>query len=358
MGLYHLLFLVSACALVLAEKKDAAGTQSDVCETVFCGAGRECSIMADGNPTCVCKKECPNHNHTVCGSDGRTYENHCLMHRAACLKGVKITKLHKGPCIEVKKEDKVEAVFKTSPLVCYQTERDALRQLLIDWFRGKVQEHGWFRRGKNYTEVIVENFRHCDSNKDDKLNAPEFVGCVEKNETISNTGMGNTAHIIRGLCVDALIVMSDHDSDWELDLKEFQECLDPNFEPPKKKCSLENQTYEDGAETKVDCNKCVCACGNWVCTASHCDKKVKSTYKNDNIFNEPLPDKEERKALLEGFLASDEVDLDKSLLEEIASHEMKAGKGFLQDAEAPKKRGHHKHGHGHKHHHHNKKKHS
>lgn len=36
-------------------------------------------------------------------------------------------------------------------------------------------------------------------------------------------------------------------------------------------CALEDETYADGAETEVDCNRCVCACGNWVCTAMTCD---------------------------------------------------------------------------------------
>lgn len=38
-------------------------------------------------------------------------------------------------------------------------------------------------------------------------------------------------------------------------------------------CALEDETYADGAETEVDCNRCVCACGNWVCTAMTCDGK-------------------------------------------------------------------------------------
>lgn len=36
-------------------------------------------------------------------------------------------------------------------------------------------------------------------------------------------------------------------------------------------CALEDETYEDGAETQVECNRCVCACGNWVCTAMTCE---------------------------------------------------------------------------------------
>lgn len=36
-------------------------------------------------------------------------------------------------------------------------------------------------------------------------------------------------------------------------------------------CALEDESYEDGAETQVNCNRCVCACGNWVCTAMTCE---------------------------------------------------------------------------------------
>lgn len=37
-----------------------------------------------------------------------------------------------------------------------------------------------------------------------------------------------------------------------------------------KECALEDEVFEDGAETQMECNKCVCACGNWVCTALAC----------------------------------------------------------------------------------------
>ena len=30
-------------------------------------------------------------------------------------------------------------------------------------------------------------------------------------------------------------------------------------------CALEDETYEDGAETQVECNRCVCACGELGC---------------------------------------------------------------------------------------------
>lgn len=44
----------------------------------------------------------------------------------------------------------------------------------------------------------------------------------------------------------------------------------PNTPLLPAECALEDETYEDGAETQVECNRCVCACGNWVCTAMTC----------------------------------------------------------------------------------------
>ena len=44
--------------------------------------------------------------------------------------------------------------------------------------------------------------------------------------------------------------------------------------PMPTECALEDETYADGAENEVDCNRCVCACGNWVCTAMTCDGEL------------------------------------------------------------------------------------
>lgn len=99
---------------------------------------------------------------------------------------------------------------------------------------------------------------------------------VEQNETainITTYADQENNKLLRGLCVDALIELSDENADWKLSFQEFLKCLNPTFNPPERKCALEDETYADGAETEVDCNRCVCACGNWVCTAMTCDGK-------------------------------------------------------------------------------------
>eukprot|EP00069_Balaena_mysticetus_P012293 bmy_21650T0 len=196
---------------------------------------------------------------------------------------------------------------------------------------------------------MAKNFDNGDS----RLDSSEFLKFVEQNETainITTYADQGSNKLLRGLCVDALIELSDENADWKLSFQEFLKCLNPAFNPPEKsmpnlrnregvtgpqpsiselrfrsknhrvdggvcsdmvplrdkqvssgkgvtctdysqdvlfhprpkllpvisgptECALEDETYADGAETEVDCNRCVCACGNWVCTAMTCDGK-------------------------------------------------------------------------------------
>ena len=46
---------------------------------------QNCSI---GIAVCICQRKCPERKHPVCGSDGVAYENHCELHREACIQGM------------------------------------------------------------------------------------------------------------------------------------------------------------------------------------------------------------------------------------------------------------------------------
>nr|6JZA_A Chain A, Follistatin-related protein 1 [Mus musculus] len=75
-------------------------SKSKICANVFCGAGRECAVTEKGEPTCLCIEQCKPHKRPVCGSNGKTYLNHCELHRDACLTGSKIQVDYDGHCKE------------------------------------------------------------------------------------------------------------------------------------------------------------------------------------------------------------------------------------------------------------------
>lgn len=71
---------------------------SDPCLVHYCPKGRECEVNPNTKlPECICQRSCDgenaptdsdpknNNNRPICGSDGMVYENHCELHRAACI---------------------------------------------------------------------------------------------------------------------------------------------------------------------------------------------------------------------------------------------------------------------------------
>ncbi|KPP64863.1 hypothetical protein Z043_116753 [Scleropages formosus] len=62
-------------------------------------ARRHCVIDPEsGLGACKCLDRCKPRYKPACGSDGALYENHCQLHRAACLKRQRITVLHNEDC--------------------------------------------------------------------------------------------------------------------------------------------------------------------------------------------------------------------------------------------------------------------
>ncbi|KAK3569416.1 hypothetical protein QTP86_029324, partial [Hemibagrus guttatus] len=309
---------------------------SKVCANVFCGAGRECAVTEKGEPTCLCIEQCKPHKRSVCGSNGKTYRNHCELHRDACLTGLKIQVAHDGHCrgatrghfmsffsplgdcitfvapykrhlsttsnsqtpnstmaktkelskdtrnktVDLHQAGKTESAIErktekvaASPVVCYVGDRNELRRRVIEWLQTEVVPDGWFNKGSNFTDILLKYFKNYD-NGDSQLDSAELLNFIQHNESaveLHSYAEEENNRLLRSLCVDALIELSDQNADWKLSFDEFLNCLRPGFNPPEKKCALEDETYEDGAETQVDCNLCVCACGNWVCTAMTCD---------------------------------------------------------------------------------------
>ncbi|XP_013364123.1 PREDICTED: follistatin-related protein 5 [Chinchilla lanigera] len=88
------------------------------CENKYCGLGRHCVISKETRQAeCACMDICRQHYKPVCGSDGEFYENHCEVHRAACLKRQKITIVHGEDCFFKGDNCKINAYSKMKSML-------------------------------------------------------------------------------------------------------------------------------------------------------------------------------------------------------------------------------------------------
>jgi len=268
-GRVILLFCFIALA-VGASVKDSKKNDELTCDMIFCGLGREC-VDSEGEPFCDCIQKCSYMEPPtpVCGSDDVTYQSECELHREACVMNKQIAVKTRMPC---KREESVGSPSVPKPVVCLEKDRNAIRDGLISWFKEEELEIKFEKM--SYKSILKQYFDIFDDDRDAHLDTMEFMKLLEVNETIteslSEDQMSNP--ILRGLCTDALIEITDEDSDFKLSFVEFHKSLDAEFHPPESHCMLEDVKYPDGAEVAMNCNTCKCACNHWVCTTIVCQE--------------------------------------------------------------------------------------
>ncbi|XP_075738837.1 agrin isoform X4 [Rhipicephalus microplus] len=70
----------------------------DPCRGVQCPASQVCQLDEQRNPICRCNGACPGDLRPVCGSDGRTYPNECLLRVEACRSRRPLRLVYAGAC--------------------------------------------------------------------------------------------------------------------------------------------------------------------------------------------------------------------------------------------------------------------
>ncbi|CAL1545990.1 unnamed protein product, partial [Lymnaea stagnalis] len=70
----------------------------DPCEGHVCDSPKVCQVNAQREPECRCSFHCSTEINLVCGSDGRSYSNQCLLRKQACKSRKDIRVLYIGKC--------------------------------------------------------------------------------------------------------------------------------------------------------------------------------------------------------------------------------------------------------------------
>ncbi|KAM3831090.1 follistatin-related protein 5 [Vipera latastei] len=143
------------------------------CENKYCGLGRHCVINREtGQAECACMEYCKSHYKPVCGSDGEFYENHCEVHRAACLKKEKITIVHNEDCF-----------FKGNN--CNSIDYNKMKNFLLD-----LQNRKYMQTKESITEdkmslkklLVDQMFKYYDSDNNGLIDSNELTQVIKQDE--------------------------------------------------------------------------------------------------------------------------------------------------------------------------------
>ncbi|XP_043559360.1 follistatin-related protein 5-like isoform X1 [Chiloscyllium plagiosum] len=135
------------------------------CEKNYCGRGQQCIISKETElPECVCIHQCKPNYIPVCGSDGKFYENHCELHRAACQQRKRIHIV-----------DNKECFFHGGQ--CKLADYSRLKSMLLDLqSRRYFQEENITMETTTLKRVLVENmFKYFDTSGDGLIDNSELA---------------------------------------------------------------------------------------------------------------------------------------------------------------------------------------
>ncbi|XP_007941942.1 follistatin-related protein 4 [Orycteropus afer afer] len=174
------------------------------CGKKFCSRGSRCVLNREtGEPECQCLDRCRPSYMPVCGSNGQFYENHCELHRAACLLKKKIVIVHSKDCFL--KGD-----------TCTMAEYTRLKNVLLalQTHLQPLQEGDNGQDQPSQKRLLVEFlFKDLDANDNGHLSSSELAQHKMKEQ--------DTDEDFLGCSLGDLLRFDDYNSDGFLTLHEF-----------------------------------------------------------------------------------------------------------------------------------------
>ncbi|CAK6446048.1 unnamed protein product [Pipistrellus nathusii] len=174
------------------------------CGEKLCGRGSRCALSREtGEPECRCLEACRPSYLPVCGSDGRFYENHCELHRAACLLGKRIAVARSKDC------------FLTGD-PCTMANYARLKNVLLalQTRRQPLPEGASPPDPASQKRLLVESlFKDLDADGDGHLSPSELAQHVLKERDLEESFLGCSP--------SDLLRFDDYNRDGWLTLREF-----------------------------------------------------------------------------------------------------------------------------------------
>ncbi|XP_016053048.1 PREDICTED: follistatin-related protein 4 [Miniopterus natalensis] len=174
------------------------------CGKKLCSRGSRCALSREtGEPECRCLEACKPSYVPVCGSDGRFYENHCELYRAACLLERKIAIVRSKDCF-----------LKGDP--CTMADYARLKNVLLalQTHLQPLQEGDSRRDPASQKRLLVESlFKDLDADGDGHLGSSELAQHVLKEQDLEEGFLGCSP--------SDLLRFDDYNSDGWLTLREF-----------------------------------------------------------------------------------------------------------------------------------------
>ncbi|XP_072857607.1 follistatin-related protein 5 isoform X4 [Pogona vitticeps] len=174
------------------------------CENKYCGLGRHCVVnRGTGQAECVCMEHCKPHYKPVCGSDGEYYENHCEVHRAACLKKQKITIVHNEDCFF--KGDNCKSID-------YKKMKNFLLDLQNRRYMLQSRERHFEDKMALKKLLVDQMFKYYDADNSGLVDSNELTQVIKQDE------LGKD---LSDCSLFDLLKYDDYNSDKHLGLEEF-----------------------------------------------------------------------------------------------------------------------------------------